>query len=224
MVTSDINALVWSEGTEPEEIYPDGIRGAVASALADRGGIETRTRSLDDEGQGASAADLDWADAVVWWGHLRHDDVTDRTVDRIEEAVTEEGVGFVSLHSAHYARPYKRLIGTSGDLGEVRLVDGERERVGVEAPDHPVADGVDDFVIDGVEMFGEPYDIPDPETVVFESEFSEGGWFRSGVAFRFGAGAGFYLRPGHEEFPIYRDHDEVRRALANAVEWVAADG
>ena len=221
MIAGSSNALVWSEATAPERVYPDGISGAVASLLNAHDGVEARARSLEDEEQGVAPTDLEWADVVVWWGHVRHDDVTDRTVDRIEEAVTEDGVGFVSLHSAHYARPYKRLIGTSGDLGEVRTVAGESERVAVEAPDHPVAEGVDDFEIEQVEMFGEPYDIPEPEAVVLESEFSEGGWFRSGVTFEFGAGRGFYLRPGHEEFPIYREHEAVRTVLANAVTWAA---
>ena len=221
MTAASLNALVWSEATAPEGVYPDGISGAVAAVLNDRDRVEARAHTLEDDEQGVGRADLEWADVVVWWGHVRHDDVTDRTVDRIEQAVAEDGVGFVSLHSAHYARPYKRLIGTSGDLGDVRTVEGESERITVEAPDHPVADGVDDFTVEQVEMFGEPYDIPDPDTVVLESEFSEGGWFRSGIAFEFGAGRGFYLRPGHEEFPIYRENEAVQTVLANAVEWAA---
>lgn len=216
-----IHALVWSEGTAPEEIYPDGIRGAIATVLKERADIDTRTRSIDDDQQGASSTDLEWADVIVWWGHLRHDDVTENTVDRIEEAVRDNGTGFISLHSAHYSLPYKRLIGTSGDLGDVRTVDGESESLTVTAPDHPITAGINDFVIDQVEMFGEPYDIPEPETVVLESEFSEGGWFRSGVTFSFGKGRGFYFRPGHEEFPIYREHDDVQAVITNAVEWAS---
>lgn len=214
-------ALVWSEGTEPEDVYPDGIRGAVAAFLSDEHDIEARTRSIEDESQGVSESDLAWADVVLWWGHLRHDDVTDETVDRVERHVRENGVGFVSLHSAHYARPYKRLIDASGDLGGVRVADGESEHVEVRAPDHPVAEGVDDFSLSPVEMFAEPYDIPEPETVVFHSEYSEGDeQFRSGVTFRFDEGRGFYFRPGHEEFEIYRN-DDVQRVLVNATRWAS---
>lgn len=220
MSEDSVNALVWSEGTEPEDVYPDGIRAVVAAALNDAN-IETRTRSIEDDQQGVSEADLEWADVLLWWGHLRHDDVTDRTVDRIEDAVRRDGLGFVSLHSSHYARPFKRLIDASGDLGEYRFVDDESEFVEVTAPDHPIAEGVDDFTVPEAEMFGDPFDIPEPETVVLRSTYSEGDEeMRSGVTFRFGEGRGFYLRPGHEEFDIYYD-DNVQRILVNATEWAA---
>lgn len=221
MSKESVNALVWSEGTEPADVYPDGIRGTIADRLNDEPDIEARTRSIEDEGQGVSESDLSWADVVLWWGHLRHDDVTDETVDRVEGHVREDGVGFISLHSAHYARPYKRLIDASGDLGGHRLVDDESEFLEVRAPEHPIAEGVDDFTLPEVEMFAEPYDIPDPETVVLHSEYSEGDEeFRSGVTFDFGEGRGFYLRPGHEEFDIYRD-DAIQQILVNATRWAA---
>lgn len=212
------HALVWSEGTAPEDVYPNDINAAVAEHLNEHGDLVARTASIDDPGQGASDEDLAWADVVVWWGHLRHDDVTDATVDRIERHVREEGVGFVSLHSAHYARPFKRLIGASGDLGDVRTVEGETERLAVRAPEHPIARGVETFALADVEMFGEPFDVPEPETVVLHSTFSEGGEFRSCVTFDFDAGRGVYLRPGHEEFRTYH-HPSLRRVLANAVRW-----
>ena len=220
MARNQIHALVWSEGTAYGDVYPNDISATIAEHLNEHGTIIARTRSLEDEGQGASEADLDWADVILWWGHLRHDDVLDETVDRIEEHVTEHGVGYIGLHSGHYARPYKRLIGESGDLGDVRVADGESERIEVMAPEHPIADGVENFAIADVEMFGEPYDIPEPETVVFHSSFSEGGEFRSGVTFEFGRGRGFYLRPGHEEFRIYH-HPSIRRILLNATQWTA---
>jgi trehalose utilization protein len=216
----DTDVLVWSEGTAPEEVYPNGINHAIAAHLNERRDLTARAVGIEEEAQGVSDERLARADALLWWGHLRHDDVTDETVDRVEAAVTEDGLGFVSLHSAHYARPFKRLIGESGDLGDVRTVEGETERLEVRSPDHPIARDVQDFALPQVEMFGEPFDIPDPEDVVLHSTFSEGGEFRSGVTFRFGAGRGFYLRPGHEEFRIYH-RPAVRRVLANAARWVA---
>ncbi len=221
MPEESVNALVWSEGTEPEDVYPNGVRGPIADFLNDEPDIETRTRSIEDEQQGVSEDDLTWADVLLWWGHLRHDDIRDETVDRIERHVRENGVGFISLHSAHYARPYKRLIGTSGDLGGHRLEDDESEYIEVRAPDHPIAEGVEDFTLPEVEMFGEPYDIPEPETVVLHSEYSGGDEvFRSGVTFDFDEGRGFYLRPGHEEFEIYLN-ENIQRILVNATRWAA---
>lgn len=220
MIDNPIHAIVWSEGTEVGDVYPNGINSAIAEHLNEHGDIIARTAGLEDEAQGVSEDDLEWCDVLLWWGHLRHDDVTAETVDRVEQYVRENGVGYIGLHSGHYARPFTRLIGASGDLGDVRTVDGETERIEVQAPDHPIARNVEDFALPQVEMFGEPFDIPEPETTVLRSTFSEGGEFRSGVTFRFGDGRGFYLRPGHEEFRIYHNRD-VQRILVNAVRWAA---
>lgn len=217
------NVLVWSEETVSDDVYPNDINSAVAEHLNEHDDLVARAVSIGEPEQGVGEDRLDWADTLVWWGHARHDDVTDETVDRVEAAVTDDGLGFVSLHSAHYSRPFTRLCGTSGDLGEVRYEDippGETETVTVEASDHPLARGVSDFALPDVEMFGEPFDIPEPDEVVFRSEFEEGGWFRSGVTFTFGEARGVYFRPGHEEFRIYHDPN-VRRVIANAVRWTA---
>lgn len=220
MREDSVNALVWSEGTEPEDVYPDGIRAVIADALkAD--GIDTRTRSIEDKQQGVIDADLAWADVLLWWGHLKHDEITDETVDRIEDAVREDGLGFISLHSSHYARPFKRLVDASGDLGEYRFDDDESESVGVVAADHPIAEGVDDFTIPEAEMFGDPFDVPEPETVVLHSMYSNGDEeMDSGITFQFGEGRGFYLRSGHEEFEIYY-MNEIQQILVNATRWAA---
>lgn len=211
-MVANTHVLVWSEGTEPDEVYPQGIATTVAEHLNESGRFIARSASLEDEQQGVGDDALAWADVLVWWGHTRHDDVTDETVDRVEAAVRDDGLGFIALHSAHYARPFKRLIGESGDLGEVRWEDvGEAEVLSVEAPDHPIARGVDDFALPN---------ISEPETVVLRSEFPEGGEFRSCVTFTLDEGRGVYLRPGHETFRIYHDED-VRRVLRNAVEWSA---
>ena len=218
--TDPLRVLVWSEGTAVGDVYPQDINGTIATYLNGRNDIVAETGSIDDEDQGVPQSTLDRVDAVVWWGHLKHDDVTDETVERIVDGVESGSVGFIALHSAHYARPFTELIGASGDLGDVRTVDGETERIVVNEPDHPLARGIDDFALPQVEMFGEPFDIPSPESAVLTSTFSEGGTFRSGVTFTIGAGRVVYLRPGHEEFRIYHDQN-VRRLIDNAVRWVA---
>lgn len=223
MTSGATTALVWSEGTAPEDTYPNGIATTIAEHLNESGDFVARAASLDEAAQGVSQDRLDWADVVLWWGHLRHDDVTDDTVDRIEDAVRDDGVGFVSLHSAHYARPFKRLVDASGDLGEARWEDpGEIELLEVTSPDHPIADGVETFALPETEMFGEPFDVPEPEDVVVHSTFPEGGEFRSVVTFDFDAGRGVYVRPGHETFRIYHDR-RIRRLVRNAANWAAKE-
>lgn len=223
LVSEDpVHALVWSEATASGPAYPNHVNAAVAAHLNERSDVVASTASITEPEQGVPRDRLEWADVLFWWGHERHEDVSDATVDRVERAVRDRGLGFVALHSGHYARPFKRLTGASGDLGEVRRTEGETERVTVRAPDHPIAAGVDPFALHQVEMFGEPFDVPDPETVVFHSTFSNGGEFRSGVTFEFGAGRGFYFRPGHETYRVYH-HPAVGKVLANASRWAARE-
>jgi trehalose utilization protein len=215
--------LVWNEHRHERknpavaELYPDGIHGAVASGLRDAG-LDVRTATLDDRDQGLG--DLDWADVLVWWGHIAHDEVADENVDRVQARVLD-GMGFIGLHSAHYSKPFRRLMGTSCSL-KWREAD-DRERLWNVAPDHPIAEGLDEYVeIEREEMYGEFFDIPTPDRLIFISWFTGGEVFRSGATWSRGRGRIFYFRPGHETFPTYHD-PQVRRAIANAVRWAAPE-
>ena len=215
---------VWNEFRHEREedvaakVYPDGIHVAIADALAERG-FETRTATLDEPDQGLDADRLDATDVLVWWGHEAHDEVADAVVDRVQSRVLD-GMGLLVLHSAHFSKPFRRLVGTSGSL---RWRDaGERERVWTVDPGHPIAAGVGEcFELPRAEMYGEPFDVPRPDELVFTSWFEGGEVFRSGCCWRRGSGRVFYFRPGHETYPIYHD-GTVQRVLANACEWAAA--
>lgn len=111
------------------------------------------------------------------------------------------------------------MMGTSCDL-KWREV-GEMERIWVVEPSHPIAQGIPPwFEIPQAEMYGERFDIPAPETLVFMSWFEGGEVFRSGCCYTRGKGRIFYFRPGHETYPIFYQ-DEVRRVIFNAVRWAA---
>ena len=69
-------------------------------------------------------------------------------------------------------------------------------------------------------MYGEHFDIPAPDTLVFVSWFAGGEVFRSGCCYPRGRGKIFYFRPGHETYPTYF-HTDVRRVIANAARWAA---
>ena len=205
------------EGGEAAETYPDGIHVTVADGLAERG-FETRTATLDEPEHGLTEDVLDDTDVLAWWGHAAHDEVEDEVVDRVVERV-RDGMGLLVLHSAHYSKPFKRLMGTACSLKW--RAEGERERVWTVEPGHPVAAGLDEsFPIPRAEMYGERFDVPAPDELVFLSWFEGGEVFRSGCCYTRGKGRVFYFRPGHETYPIYRQ-DEVRRVLANAAEWAA---
>ena len=216
-----IKAIVWSEFTEPKDVYPKGIHGDLAEYLNSCGNVEAKTAQIDDPEQGVSEAALKWADVLLWWGHKKHKDVTDENVQRIVKRIKEEGMGFIAIHSAHYSRALIAVLGTSCGLGSVSN-DGGSELVSVVAPDHPIAQGIKDFKVEQTESFGEPFDVPEPEIVVLRSDFEKGDnvWFRSGSCWTVEKGRVFYFRPGHETFPIMRQ-PEVQKVLYNATLWAA---
>jgi trehalose utilization protein len=220
-MTDLIRVLVWNEHRHEREsaevatIYPEGIHGTLAGPLGDAG-FDVRTGTLDDIDQGLT--DLDWADVLVWWGHIAHDEVTDAAVDRVQARVLD-GMGFIGLHSAHYSRPFRRLMGTSCSL-KWREAD-DRERLWVVDPSHPIAAGLDECIeLDREEMYGEFFDIPAPDATIFLSWFTGGEVFRSGVTYVRGRGRVFYFRPGHETYPTYHD-PRIQLVIANGVRWAA---
>jgi trehalose utilization protein len=212
----------WHERRKPEVArhYPDGIHEALAAPLR-AAGFPVRTATLEQPEQGLPDGLLDETDVLLWWGHARHEEVSDATAARVCERV-HGGLGLIALHSAHFSKPFRRLMGTPCTLAW--RVDGQTERLWVTAPDHPVAAGLPpSFALAEEEMYGEHFAIPEPERLVLVSWFKGGEVFRSGCCFTRGIGRIFYFRPGHETFPTYHDAT-VQRVIANAVRWAAPSG
>ena len=214
---------VWNEFRQERSdpaigaIYPDGIHGAIAAGLREAG-LEVRTAALDEPEHGLSDAVLAETDVLTWWGHQAHDDVDDAVVERVHQRVLG-GMGLIVLHSGHFSKIFRRLMGTTCNLKWREA--GEHERLWVVDPSHPIAEGLgESFLIDHEEMYGEHFDIPAPDELVFVSWFQGGEVFRSGCCFRRGRGRVFYFRPGHEAHPTYFNPD-VRRVIANAARWAS---
>ncbi|MFB6134420.1 MAG: ThuA domain-containing protein [Halanaeroarchaeum sp.] len=205
------------EYEEVAEIYPDGIHDVLARALEARG-HEVRTATLDEPEHGLTEEVLAETEVLTWWGHMAHDEVEDDVAERVREHVLD-GMGFVPLHSSHYSKPFRLLMGTSCSLKWREA--GETERLWVIEPGHPIADGVDEYIeLPRAEMYGERFDVPAPDTLVFVSWFEGGEVFRSGCCYHRGDGKVFYFRPGHETFPVFH-REEVLDVVDNAVEWAA---
>ncbi|MBD3181446.1 trehalose utilization protein ThuA [Candidatus Poribacteria bacterium] len=215
-----VKALVWSEFTEPKDVYPVGIHGEIAKHLNAQSDVEAKTAQIEDPQQGVSEESLAWADVLLWWGHKRHRDITDENLARIVKHVKERGMGYFAIHSAHYSRGLIALLETGCGLGGVG--NGGAETVSVVMPDHPIAEGVTDFVVPQTEYFTEPFDVPEPEAVVLRSTFETDDklWFRSGSCWTVEEGRVFYFRPGHETFPIMRQ-PEVLKVVYNGTLWAA---
>ncbi len=217
-----IRTLVWGENVHERKnkvvagIYPQGMHQTIADALNRDPAIEATTATLDQPEHGIPARRLDDVDVLTWWGHAAHGEVKDAVVERVAEAVWS-GMGLILLHSAHFAKIFKRLMGTPCNLTWREA--GERERLWVTSRNHPIAAGLPDhFELEQEEMYGEPFGVPEPLETVFVSWFQGGEVFRSGLTYKRGAGSVFYFRPGHETYPTYHDAN-VQTVLTNAVKW-----
>lgn len=216
-----IRVTVWNEGLhekvskEVSGVYPAGIHGCIKNFLSSQDDIEVRTATLSQRHCGLPDEVLDNTDVLIWWGHMAHDKVPDKLVEKIHKRVLG-GMGLIVLHSGHNSKIFKKLMGTNCSLS---WRDGDRERVWTVNPAHPIAQGIPaSFDIPVEEMYGERFDIPEPDELVFIGWFSGGEVFRSGCCWQKGLGRVFYFQPGHESNPTF--HIEyVQRIITNAVYW-----
>ena len=219
-----INVTVWSEyrhekrNPKVAEIYPEGIHGAIAAGLREQPGFNVRTATLDEPEHGLTEEVLASTNVLTWWGHMAHGEVSDEVVDRVQKRVLD-GMGLIVLHSGHFSKIFTRLMGTTCNLKWREA--NEKERLWVVQQGHPIVEGLGEyFEIEHEEMYGELFDIPEPDTLVLVSWFPCGEVFRSGCCFYRGSGKIFYFRPGHELHPTYY-HPQVRQVIANGVRWAA---
>jgi trehalose utilization protein len=231
--------VVWSEATAPKDVYPNDINGAVAEGLACLEGWEVVRAGIDDPDQGLSDERLNKCDVLIWWGHKRHGQVKDELAQKIVRRVKEQGMGFISLHSAHFAKPNIALMSQAETslqvLEKVRpkgrvaawgayVGDSVTLKIMPTPPAHPIAKGVAEFTIEHSERYSDPYAVPKPVAVVFEGDakLKDGSIDHSqvGLCWEIGKGKMFYFQAGHETNPVFFDAN-VRKIMANAVQWAA---
>ena len=220
-----LRVTIWNENIHEQQkgsvaatIYPNGMHGAIRELLQNElgSGVEVSTATLEQDEHGLTIEVLENTDVLMWWGHEAHPQVSDEIVQRVYDSVLG-GMGLIVLHSAHYSKIFKKLMGTSCSLKWRSSKD--RECVWSVNPTHPITKGVaDPIVIPLQEMYGEFFDIPTPNELIFISSFSGGEVFRSGATWRRGLGKVFYFSPGDQDFPVYH-HKEIGKVLANAALW-----
>ena len=233
-----INVLVWDEQQEAQvesRAYKNYLGNAVAEFLDKVEGLKVVSANLKEPDQGLSEARIAAADVIVWWGHQKHADVSDSRVETIVAKVKSVRAGFVALHSAHYSKPFKALMGTNCGFRKVDSNQGNGfvEHIRIANPLHPLADGVKDFDIPNTEIYGEPFEVPMPDAIVLYGYWDTGDSFPDCACWTVGpkgvnpnarerakGGRVVYFRPGHETFPIFHQ-SEIQRVVRNAVVWAA---
>jgi trehalose utilization protein len=222
-----IRVTVWNEFRHEKKdenikkIYPKGIHEQIAQHLRKCPDLEVRTATLDEPDHGLSDEVLKNTDVLVWWGHTAHDQVRDDIVDKIQARILQ-GMGLVVLHSGHHSKIFKRMMGSSCSLTWREVA--EKSHIWVVNAYHPIAKGIDSVIeLEHEEMYGEIFDVPDPDELIFISWFEGGEVFRSGMTWRRGRGKIFYFQPGHETYPQYKN-PEILKVIENAVRYLKFNG
>lgn len=219
---SKINVTVWNEFIHEKKeeaitkIYPQGIHGAIAQILRSEETMQVRTATLDMPDHGLSNEVLNSTDVLIWWGHIAHEKVSDVVAERVKQRVLA-GMGLIVLHSGHLSKPFVKLMGTC--CRSKWRENDEKERIWIIEPSHPISRNLPEYIdLPQEETYGERFDIPTPDELVFISWFSGGEVFRSGCCYKRGLGKIFYFRPGHEAYPTFYRKDIIQ-ILKNAIEW-----
>ena len=227
-MSEPVRVTVWGENRHEKleehvaKIYPKGMHTTIAEGIVENLGDDSivGTATLDEPEHGLSEEVLAATDVLVWWGHAAHSEVSDEVVERVHRHVLS-GMGLIVLHSGHWSKIFVKLMGTTCSLRW--RSEHDRELIWTVNPTHPIAQGVPHpIIIDEDEMYGEFFDIPVPDELVFLSTFSGGEVFRSGATFRRGHGKIFYFRPGDQDYPTYH-HRDIRKVIANAVTWTRSE-
>lgn len=221
-MSKKLHVTIWNEyhherhNEKVASVYPNGIHAVIAEGL--ESATKVRTATLEEPEHGLTEEVLNDTDVLIWWGHVAHDKVSDEIVERVQKRVWQ-GMGLIVLHSGHFSKIFKKLMGTSCDLKWREA--NEKERIWIVNPGHPIADGIGEYIeLPHEEMYGEHFDIPQPDELVMVSWFEGGEVFRSGCCYTRGNGKVFYFRPGHETYPTYYN-PQIRKVIDNAVKWAA---
>lgn len=217
-----IKVTVWNEFRHEQTdeavkaVYPEGIHEALASFLIED--FEVSMATLDQPDHGLTRDVLDNTDVLLWWGHMAHDEVKDEIVDRVHQRVLD-GMGLIVLHSGHFSKIFQKLMGTSCNLKWRE--DGLSARVWNVNPSHEITAGIGEWIdLDQEEMYGEHFDVPAPDELIFITGYPNGEVFRGGMTYRRGNGKIFYFHPGHETYPTYYQQP-IQQVIKNAVNWAA---
>src|SRR3989475_9446058 len=144
-----LRVTIWNEHVQERRdesvmrVYPKGMHEEIAAGLRRdlSGTVSIRYATLEEPEHGLTDEVLSETDVLTWWGHVAHEQVADEVVERVHARVLD-GMGLVVLHSAHYSKIFRRLMGTSCALRWRSDPGGERAVVWTVQPGHPMAAGI----------------------------------------------------------------------------------
>jgi trehalose utilization protein len=111
-VAEPIRVLVWDEQQpQQKEAYGEKFLGeTIAAHLEQQSGLSVKTARLDEAEQGLSDATLEHTDVLVFWCHRRVKEQDDARMEAIVKRVLDGKLSLIALHSAHWAKPFVRLM------------------------------------------------------------------------------------------------------------------
>ena len=179
-----INVTIWNKFRHEKKneaiakIYPEGMHKAIGKGIQ-AADLNIRYATLDEPEHGLTQEVVDSTDVMFWWGHVAHGEVSDAIVERVYKRVLE-GMGLVVIHSGHFSKIFRKLMGTNCSL-EWREAS-EKERIFVIEPAHPICAGLPPhFELAHTEMYGERFDVPQGGENIFITWYEGGNVFRSGL-------------------------------------------
>jgi trehalose utilization protein len=183
-----LKVTIYNEGVHEKkeaaiaEIYPEGIHGQLKKVLSDEFDVTTYTLETVNE---ITTEVLNNTDVLLWWGHMAHSEVKDELVERVKNRVYNDGMGFLPIHSAHHSKPFRAILGTTGNLAWGR---DQKAIVWNLNPTHPIAAGIPQHFELFEELYAEPFFIPKPDDLIFGTWYEDGNIFRGGCTLTRGLG------------------------------------
>ena len=133
-----IRVTIWNEYLHEKEepvrhIYPNGIHGCIKEFLETDEELSIQTATFEMPEHGLTEEVLEQTDVLIFWSHMRQEQFSDEVAKRVCDHV-RRGMGLIALHSAHFSKIMKGLLGTSMTL---RWKHDQSERVFCTAPSVP---------------------------------------------------------------------------------------
>lgn len=214
-----INVKIWSELTEPKEIYTHGINQFIADFLNKEKDVNATTANLDNIVTTINEQTLTNTDVLIWFGHKKHEDVPDNIGRLIKKFVNEKGMGLIALHSAHFSKPFKMTLNCSGSWQSYKEDMGPEKMIIIDHK-HAITKGLKNFIIPQEEIYREPFDVPPPLQTLIIGTWKDGSVNREVIIWQKKKGRVVYIRAGHETCPTYH-LKEMQQLISNAVHWAA---